>query len=63
MIHCLKEAVFLTQKKKSSSTEGIKIVEMEPSITLIHGEASVLQLTSKQEALPKSLLYWLFSSI
>jgi hypothetical protein len=62
MIHCLKEAVFLTQKTKSSSKEGIKVVEMEPSIMLIHGEASVLQLTSKQEALPKSLLYWPFSS-
>ncbi|CAK9863702.1 unnamed protein product [Sphagnum jensenii] len=55
-------AVFLTQKKFKKKFFQIRpqIVEIEPSIMLIHGE-SVLQLTSKQDGLPKSVLYCLFS--
>jgi hypothetical protein len=56
-------AVFLTQKKFKKKLFQIRpqIVEIEPSSMLIHGE-SVLQLTSKQDGLPKSVLYCLFSS-
>jgi hypothetical protein len=57
-------AVFLTQKKlKKKKLFQIRpqIVEIEPASMLIHGE-SVLQLTSKEDGLLKSILYCLFSS-